>query len=195
MALNTTEWGGDGTVKALHLSGRHVLALLLTSIYWVGEGFWAVYLWVFRFVESHRSPFPVKLKDKSSFIVLGALLAVMLVLVLPKTLKPQRYERLSEKWAGTWIKNQAGEGMTIFTSVPRAAFYAEGSYEYVDLGKNTIDVVKASMARKKALYLVMRIKDFPNYQEEAKLIERDFVEVIRFEQEGIEKIIIYKIIS
>jgi hypothetical protein len=194
MVLNTTEWSGEGTIKAVQLSGRHVLGLLLVSIYWVGEGFLATYLWVFHYMESHGLSLPLKSKDKS-WIVLGISLAIMLAIVLPKTLRPQRYERLSEKWAGAWIKNQSGKGTTIYTSMPLTAFYADGNFEYIDLRKSAIEKIKASMAERKALYLVLREKDFSDYQEEAKLMQRDFVEMIRFEQEGIEKIIIYKIIS
>jgi len=194
MVLNTTEWGVDGTIKAINLSGRHVLAFLIVSIYWVGEGFMAIYLLVLNYMASHSLFFSLKSKNKS-LMVLGLLLAAVLAVILPKTLKPQRYERLPEKWAGEWVKNQCGEGTTIFTSMPLTAFYADGDYAYIDLRKSTVDRIKASMIEKKALYLVMREKDFSDDQEEAKLIRRDFVEIIRFEQERMEKIIIYKIIS
>jgi hypothetical protein len=193
MVLNTTEWGGDGTIKAVHLSARHVLSLLLVSIYWVGEGFLTIYHWLLKWMESHRLFLPLKPKGMP-VMVLGTLIAFMLAIVLPKTLKPQRYERLPEKWAGLWIKNQSGEGRTIFTSMPRTAFYAEGYYEYTDLRKSAIDKIKASMKEKKALYLVLRKKDFSDYPNEVKLIQKDFVETVRFEQEGMEKIFIYKII-
>jgi len=145
-------------------------------------------------MESRSFPFRLKTRDKFP-MVLGVLVAVMLAIVLPKTLKPQRYERLSEKWAGGWVRKQSGEGTTIFTSMPLTAFYADGSYEYVDLRKSAMDEIKASMIEKKALYLVMREKDFSDYQEGTKLTQRDFVEMIRFEQRGMEKVIIYKIIS
>ncbi len=194
MVLNTTEWREDGTIKAIYLSGRHVLAFLLVSIYWVGEGFMAIYLWVFSYMTSHSLFFSLKSKNKS-LMVLGLLLVAMLAVILPKTLKPQRYERLPEKWAGKWVRNQSGEGTTIFTSMPLTAFYADGNCEYIDLRKSTIDKIKASMIEKKALYLVIREKDFSDYQEEAKLIQREFVEMIRFGKEGMEKIIIYKVIS
>src|SRR4030042_2749571 len=46
LVLNLTEWGGDGTIQADYLSGRHVLPFILFSIYWVGEGFMAIYEWI-----------------------------------------------------------------------------------------------------------------------------------------------------
>jgi hypothetical protein len=50
------------------------------------------------------------------------------------------------------------------------------------------------MIEKKALYLVIHERHVWDYPEEVKLIQKDFVEIIRFEQEGMEKIIIYKIV-
>lgn len=131
--------------------------------------------------------------ERKSIIIMASLLIVMLAIVLPKTLKSQRYERLSEKWAGIWIKNKFGEGVTIFTSVPRVAYYAEGSLEYVDLRKSRVNKVKASMIEKEALYLVIREQDVSYYPEEVKSIQKDFVEIIRFEQKRMERIIIYKL--
>lgn len=194
MVLNTTEWDRGETIKAVYLSGRHVVPLLLVCTYWVGEGFLTICHWVLKWLESRSLFLPLNSKDKS-LLVLGVFLAVTLAVVLPKTLKPQRYERLSEKWAGGWIKNQSGNGTIIFTSMPRTAFYADGSYEYIDLRKTTIDKIKDSMTQRRALYLVIREKDFPDDQQGVKLIQRDFVEMIRFKQKGMEKIIIYKIIS
>jgi hypothetical protein len=193
MALNTTEWGGDGATRTVLLSGRHVLPLLLISIYWVGEGFLTVYQWVFKWVESSRL-FPLlKSKDKS-LMVLGGLLFLMVAIVLPKTMKPQRYERLPEKWAGVWIKNQSEKGVTVFTNMPRVAYYANGNYEYIDLRKSAFHEVRASMMGRKVSYLVIREEDSSGYAKEDNSLQKDFAEVIRFGQQRMEKIIIYKII-
>lgn len=78
--------------------------------------------------------------------------------------------------------------------MPRVAYYADGGYEYIDLRKSQINKIKASMIEKKALYLVIHEQHVSDYPEEVKLIQKDFVEIIRFEQEGMEKIIIYKIV-
>jgi hypothetical protein len=125
-------------------------------------------------------------------VIFAVLLMVSLAMVLPKTLKPQRYERLPEKWAGIWIENQCGKGMTIFTTVPRVAYYADGNYEYIDFNKDRLDKIKASMAEKKALYLVIRRKEVTDFPENADTIKRDFVKLARFEGKGMEKIILYQ---
>ncbi len=189
MVLNTTEWGADKTVQIDHLSGRHVLPLLLVSIYWIGEGFVAVYQWAYNKIESHRF-LPHLEPKRKSILVWATLLVIVLAIVLPKTLKPQRYERLTEKRAGIWIKNQYGKGMTIFTTVHLVAFHADGNYEYVDLEKDTIDKIRTSMIEKKALYLVIRGRETVNLPKEA--IKKDFVELNRFEGKGMETVFIYK---
>jgi len=117
---------------------------------------------------------------------------VTLAIVLPKTLKPQRYERLPEKWAGIWIKNQSGQGTTIFTGSPRVAFYADGNSATIDLKRETIDQIRASMVEKGTLYLVIEEREAANFPEKKEAIKKNFSEVMRYEKKGMEKIIIYK---
>ncbi len=76
-------------------------------------------------------------------------------MMLPKTLKPQRVEKLPEKWAGIWIKGQSGTGTTIFTTLPRVPYYADGVWEAVDPAKDRLDQVLAAMAKKNATYFVI----------------------------------------
>ena len=191
MVLNTTVWGADKAVQTDHLSGRHVLPLLLISIFWVGEGFMTIHQWISKKIDSQPLMLRIDPKRKP-LITFAVLLMVLLAMVLPKTLKPQRYERLPEKWAGTWIEKQCGKGMTIFTTMPRVAYYADGNYEYIDFNKDRLEKIEASMAEKRALYLVIRGKEVINFPENAETIKRDFVELARFEGKRMEKIILYQ---
>jgi len=191
MILNLTDWSEGEKTQSFIVSGRHVLPLLLISIYWVGEGFLTIYHWISKKVEFNRLLLRLDSKRKST-IVLVTLLILILAIVLPKTLKPQRYERLSEKWAGIWIKNQSGKGVTIFTTVPRVAYYADGNCDYIDFKKDKFDKIKASMVEKDAPYLVIREKDIIDFPKEADSIKKNFIEVIRYENKGMEKIIVYK---
>jgi hypothetical protein len=160
----------------------------------VGEGFLAIHHWVYKKFESfglfHRRPL-----NKRPSLVLVALIILVSAIVLPKTLKPQRYERLTEKWAGIWIKNQSGKGTTIFATVPRVAYYADGSYEYIDLNKDKMDKIKASMVEKRVIYLAIRGREIVNFPENGTAIQRDFIELARFEGEGLEKIIVYRMVQ
>ena len=194
MVLNITEWGGDKTILAVHLSGRHVMSLLLVSIYWIGEGVITIYQLVSKKMES--SPLFLRLKPrKQSVIIFVTLLVLILAIVLPKTLKPQRHERLPEKWAGAWIKNQSGKGATIFTDMPRVAYYADGSYEYIDFEKDVMTSIKASMVKKGAVYLVLRGREVLGYPGAVEPLHRDFIELMRYEEKGMEKIIVYKMVQ
>jgi hypothetical protein len=99
---------------------------------------------------------------------------------------------LPEKWAGIWIKNQSGRGMTIFATVPRVAYYADGNCEYIDFNKDRFDKIKASMVEKRVIYLAIRGREIIEFPENAKAIQRDFIELTRFEGKGMGKIIVYK---
>jgi hypothetical protein len=102
---------------------------------------------------------------------------------------------LPEKWAGIWIENQFGKGVTLFTTVPRVAYYADGNYEYIDFKKDRLDKIKASMSEKKALYLAIREREVIHFPENAETIKKDFVELVRFEGKGMEKILVCKMVQ
>jgi hypothetical protein len=193
MVLNTTEWGVNKTVQADHLSSRHVLPLLLISIYWVGEGFITIHQLISKKAESWTLFLRLRSNGKSA-IIFVTLVALILAIVLPKTLKAQRYDRLPEKWAGVWIKNQSGKGMTVFTTVPLVAYYADGEYGYIDFNKDKLDKVKASMIEKKAFYLAIRSKEVLDFTENAEAIKRDFAELNQFEGKGMKKVIVYRMV-
>jgi asparagine N-glycosylation enzyme membrane subunit Stt3 len=187
LVLNLTPWRQDETLVGAYFSGRHVLPLLIVSIFWVGEGFFWISSWISGKVGASRLLSRLD-PGRRSLLVLSMSLVLVLALVLPKTLKPQRYERLTEKWAGTWIKDRSGEKSPVFTTLPRVAYYAERDYEYVDLGKTGIAEIKGLMKEKGALYLVIQEKDVPFISTQA----RGMVEVKRLSGKGLERIIIYQ---
>ena len=187
MVLNTTQWGAERTVLADHLSRRHGLPLLLISIFWVGQGFMAIHQWISKKIESHPLMQRFNSKKRPS-IIFVVLLVLLLALVLPKTLKPQRYGRLSEKWAGIWIRNQPRQGATLFTTAPHVAYYAEGNYQYVDFKKTGIEEMMRLMEEKKGVYLVVREKEVSFLSSGGRWID----EVKRWEGKGLETIIVYQ---
>jgi len=182
LILNLTDWKRDETVVGAYFSGRHVLPLLIIAIYWVGEGFSEIHSWISERMGSHFGG------ERKSMVVWSILVILVFGLVLPKTLKPQRYERLTEKWAGVWIKNQSGKGLTILTTVPRVAYYAEGRYEYVDFRKAGIEEIKRLMGEKEARYLVVQEKEASFLSPEARWM----VEVVRLTGKELETIIVYQ---
>jgi 4-amino-4-deoxy-L-arabinose transferase-like glycosyltransferase len=191
MMLNLTDWSGNQDSWMPSFSGRHVLPLLLISIYWIGEGFVAIHQWVSKRAASvtrfrHMEP------EKRSSVILVILLALVLATILPKTLKPQRVEKLPEKWAGIWVKDQSGTGTTIFTTLPRVPYYADGVWEAVDPAKDRLDHVLAAMAKKNATYFVIDGEEADRFPELVDPAQRDFLEVMRYEKKKMDTVIIYK---
>jgi len=189
-ALNLTEWNPDGTIKAVNFSGRHVLSLLVFSIYWVGEGVLGFYDWINKKLE-FRLFKPLE-SSKRSMMIWALLFILILAIILPKTLKPQRYERLPEKWAGEWLRREVGKGQLIFTTVPRVAFYADGHYERIRPETMKMDEVLNSMKQKNGLYLVIQEKERFDNPLANQVLQQNFVELRRFEGKGMEKVILYK---
>jgi hypothetical protein len=191
LILNFTQWGENKSIQVAHFSGRHVLPLLLFSVYWVGEGFGVVCNWIQKkwgsigLLEDWG-------ENRKARLIWIALFILALAIVLPKTLKPQRYERVSEKMVGLWIKNQSGEGVTILTTSPRVAFYAKAHYELIDFKKDTLDKIEALHDKKKASYLVIKGQEAADFSREVDSIENKFMEVFQYEKEGMEKMIVYR---
>ena len=186
LVLNLTDWRQDEAVVGAYFSGRHVLPLVIVTIYWAGEGFSEISCWISKKMASRINA------ERRSFVVWSILFVLVFAVILPKTLKPQRYERLTEKWAGIWIKNQSGKGLTILTTVPRVAYYAGANYEYVDLRKDSLDKIKTVMTEKDALYLVIRERDAVEHAGRVETMSRDFALVMDYEVKGMEGIIVFR---
>ena len=191
MMLNLTDWSVDRASWRPPFSGRHVLPLLLISLYWIGEGFVAIHQWLSRRAAtfkrfSHMEP------GRRSTVILVILLAFVLAIMLPKTLKPQRVEKLPEKWAGIWIKGQSGTGTLIFSTLPRVPYYADGVWEAVDPAKDRLAKVLAEMAKKNATYFVIDGEEIERFPELTDPAQRDFLEVMRYEKKKMDTVIIYE---
>ena len=191
MMLNLTDWSGTQDSWLPSFSGRHILPLLFVSIYWVGEGLVAIHQWLSVRASSftrfrHMEP------EKRSYVILVILLALVLAIMLPKTLKPQRVEKLPEKWAGVWIKGQSGTGTLIFTTLPRVPYYADGVWEAVDPAKDRLAQVLAAMAKKNATYFVIDGEEVARFPELADPAQRNFLEVMRYEKKKMDTVIIYR---
>ncbi|NWG03047.1 MAG: glycosyltransferase family 39 protein [Syntrophaceae bacterium] len=191
LVFNITDWSDKGEIQFIGFSGRHVLPLLLFSIYWVGEGVLVVYQWIFKQLESHHKLFGLEATKRSQLLWV-ILFIIILGTILPKTLKSHRYERLPEKWAGVWIKDQSGGGATLLTTLPRVAFYAGVKYELIDFKNDSLDQIKISILKGKAFYLVIRGKDLFIYPELSESINKSFIEAVRYEEKGMDKVIVYK---
>ncbi|MCJ7663503.1 MAG: glycosyltransferase family 39 protein [Desulfobacterales bacterium] len=130
LILNFTDWREGASTQSFVFSGRHILPLFLISIYWAGEGFLTIYQWVSKKVESHRLFLRLNSKRKS-MLILVTLLVLVLTIVLPKTLQPQRLDKIGRKEVGLWLRKQVLSPPLIMTDDPRVAYYAGGTYVFI----------------------------------------------------------------
>ncbi len=189
--LNLTEWQREGNVRMAYFSGRHLMPLLVVSIYWVGKGFLILHdglvAKIGRSVSSADGE--TVRKTTATLLIFSALMAGV---ILPKTLKPQRYDRISEKWAGTWIKNQPGEKKTIFTTLPRVAYYGEGDLVLIQSAKEAKDRIKDSPIRSDAVYVVVQEHETVSAEGGEGSWLQDLMEVKRFGGKRMETVVVYR---
>jgi hypothetical protein len=172
-------------------SGRHVLPFLVFSIYWIGEGFLAIHEWLVGRVSGRWHNRRLGISQKPAFI-LSVLVLTVLVVVLPKTLKPLRYERLTEKQAGAWIKDQSGGEKTVFGTVPHVAYYAGGEAEHLFSKQDALDKIGGALTNEKALFIAMEEEEIPSLYENSELLRKNFIEAKRFRGKGMKTIVVYQ---
>lgn len=185
LILNFTDWNLAPEERVWMFSGRHVLPLLIFSIYWVGDGLMGISQWLIKKFEGNK----FFLQDQGKII--GILLMIFVfVVVVAKTLKPQRYERITEKWAGIWIKNNFGDGAYILTTLPRVAYYADGRLKLINLKKEKFEFNQFDLTNPKRLLLVLKDTEALSLKQE--LMKRDFKEIKKFEFDGMERIVLFQ---
>lgn len=111
--------------KSYFISGRYLLPMVVLSFTWAGHGFQRVsdriigsFVWMAQ---------PALYSSRGMLILMALVLAV----TLPKTLKIKRKYEVSKKEAGYWIKEHFSSRPVIMGD-EKVAFYARGVYEPLD---------------------------------------------------------------
>ena len=71
---------------------------------------------------------------------------ILLVTILPETLKPQRLDKVGCKEVGLWLRGQAPSSPLILTDDPRVAYYAVGTHLLIPSGATAEEIVKKGIA-------------------------------------------------
>ncbi len=129
----------------LYASGRYLLPAIFLLYLWAGFGF--VKIW--QLIDRRFTRYPR--------LTIGILVMILLVSILPATLKPQRLDKVGYKEAGLWLLGQAPSTPLILTDDPRVAYYAGGTYLLIPSGANAEEIVKKG-EKEKADYLVIEGK-------------------------------------
>ena len=169
--LSITNIASDGSLF-LYPSRRHLMPIIIPIIFCTGIGVYTAGIWI-------HERFHVKRLVSSFGELLGSVWIIQLIILilivgvlLPKTLKPQRADKLGIKKAGQWIKENSDKPLpTILSSTPRNAYYAGG--RHIQMG-NVNDIV--SIAGEKNLdYIIIRQKEY-------SVIEKELLQSIKNKQ-------------
>jgi 4-amino-4-deoxy-L-arabinose transferase-like glycosyltransferase len=107
----------------LYLNFRYLLPLVPFALFWAGHGLWVTISWIQR-LSARYIP---QLKAAHRAFITVLLICITASSALPKTLQPQRLEKLDRKEVGTRIAALFQRRPVIITSDPRIGFYAKGA--------------------------------------------------------------------
>ncbi len=106
------------------VSRRHLLPLNALVLLWSGDGLVLIAQWV-----SARAASTWKARWRGlSKETLLVLLCLMILIMLPKTLKVMRKDKLGVKEAGVWIQSQGIESPVEISNFTRIGYYAGGTH-------------------------------------------------------------------
>ena len=121
-----------------YLSRRHLMPLVIPTMFCSAIGIQTFCNWA-----ETRCAFP-STKYKGFFDVKIIIPIIIICLLLPKTLKYQRAERIGTKEAGYWLKENAQEVPSVIMGIsPRMAFYAGGKHIYMNPGSYNAIITRA----------------------------------------------------
>ncbi|MGR3294302.1 MAG: ArnT family glycosyltransferase [Candidatus Scalindua sp.] len=154
--LNMTHLGpGDNIYQ--YPSRRHLMPLVIPGVFFVGLGVSTVGVWIHE--KFHSCNFIVGFKEllKSTWKVQLIVLMIVVSVLLPKTLKPQRFDKRGIKVVGQWIRtNSHKPSPVILSDSSRNAYYAGGKHVQM-YGIN--DALGVAQARK-ADYILITYKEY-----------------------------------
>ncbi|MCP4268658.1 MAG: glycosyltransferase family 39 protein [Candidatus Brocadiaceae bacterium] len=166
--LNMTHLAHGVTIYQ-YPSRRHLMPLVIPAVFGVGLGVCAAGVWTHN--KFHNCNFIVGFKEllKRTWIVQLIVLMIVVSVLLPKTLKPQRYDKHGIKVVGQWIRtNSRKPSPLILSDSSRNAYYAGG--EHVQMyGIN--DALGVAQARKVDYIIIMR-RDY-------EVIEKEILQYIK----------------
>ena len=154
--LNLTHLGhGDNIYQ--YPSRRHLMPLVILAVFFVGLGVCAAGAWIHG--KFHNCNFIVGFKEllKSTWIVQLIVLMIVVSVLLPKTLKPQRFDKHGIKEVGQWVKEHSNKPFpSILSTFARNAYYADGKHVHMGSIKNVL----ASAQTKKVDYILITYREY-----------------------------------
>jgi hypothetical protein len=150
-------------------SRRHLVPLVIPAIFCVGIGVYTTGSWIhekFQF-DKLKSGFKGRLRDV--WMVQLVILVLIISVLLPKTLKPQRSDKLGIKEVGQWIREHSHKpSPAILSTSARNAYYADASHMQIDNINNVLSKARAN----KADYILITHREY-------KVIEKELLQSVK----------------
>ncbi len=151
-------------------SKRHVMPIIIPAIFWVGIGIATTGTWMNKKLQNDSMISAFKELWKSPWRMQLIVVAIVISVLLPKTLKPQHFDKLGSKETGQWVKrNSHKPSPLILSASARNAYYAGGKHVQMEslndiltaLGVKNVDYILVTYKEHKAIEkeLLQSVKD------------------------------------
>ncbi len=141
----------------MYPSKRHLMPLVMPTLFCAGVGVYTAGAWVHERFQRNRSIVGFKEQFRDTWIFQLILLMVVVGVLMPKTLKPQRFDKLGIKEIGHWVKEHSHKpNPVILSSSVRVAYYAGAKHIKIDRNNDVLD----SAEKRKVDYIAITEREF-----------------------------------
>ncbi|MBT6047251.1 MAG: hypothetical protein HOG49_10550 [Candidatus Scalindua sp.] len=160
--LNLTHLGhGDNIYQ--YPSRRHLMPLVIPAVFFVGLGLYVIGAWTHKKFHNCNSIVGFKELLKSTWNVQLIVLMIVVSVLLPKTLKPQRFDKLGIKVVGQWIKDHSHKSSpAILSGSLRNTYYSGGKHFQAENINGALGYARA----KNVDYILITYKEYIILEEE-----------------------------
>ncbi len=146
-------------------SRRHLIPLVIPAIFCVGIGVYATGSWIHEKFQFDKLKSGLRGRLRNVWIAQLLILIIIISVLLPKTLKPQRSDKLGVKKAGQWIReNSHIQSPAILSDSFRNAYYAGGKHVHIERIEQAINLAR----EKKADYMLITQKEYEIVEKEMR---------------------------
>lgn len=154
--LNITQIPSYGDIYQ-YPSRRHLMPLVIPAVFYVGIGVYTAGTWMHEKFQHNSLTVGFKELLRSTWITQLIVLMIVVSALLPKTLKPQRFDKLGIKKAGQWIREHSHKPFpAVLSASARNAYYAGGKHVQME----SIDGALEQARAKKADYILITQRDY-----------------------------------
>jgi 4-amino-4-deoxy-L-arabinose transferase-like glycosyltransferase len=144
-------------------SRRHLMPLVIPATFCVGIGVHTTGTWMHEKLQHNSLTVGFKEFLRSTWTMQLIVLMIVVSALLPKTLKPQRFDKLGIKKVGQWIKENSNKPYPAILSVSaRNAYYAKGKHIQMESINNALVMAR----ERKVDYIFISHREYKAIEEE-----------------------------